>query len=428
MERLPAELMYEVLGQLSTRDMKSTRLASEIFHPVANQLLFRRVYASIHLKDLEVLSAISAHPTIRLAIREVVHIGVYFHYPIVTPEYIDPIDQSLYYGEFQQKDETYDCLDYYNARLQEQEKTRKSGYDLATISAALAEMPNVRSVVLVNQWRNTAPFFRSYPGSTARPFGVPLRIEEGPHAGKPFDYGFEIMCKAVSISGRQIENFDIQYGGHNLNRHDAIVENWGVLPTSFLCTPCDLQHYCNAFRHLRKIRLVIHNAGKQRHILESGNLPEILAAATEMKYMRIVMKNERDGHEYTPEDEVVHNWVDMPLSKVLGTHTWPHLQGVSLIGMRTTSEELVEFVRRHSSTLNFIDLKIMSLEGSWAGAALRLRHLRCPALNLVTCANLLETQKPQPQTRGLRDKLHSREVAKCILGHDYNSSSYWLMR
>jgi len=61
MDYVPLELYIEIFGGVFKSDLKSIWLVLKKLNILSSPLLFTRVYASLHLKDLEVLSAISRH-------------------------------------------------------------------------------------------------------------------------------------------------------------------------------------------------------------------------------------------------------------------------------------------------------------------------------------------------------------------------------
>lgn len=63
---VPSELCIEIFRGVSKSDLKSIRLVLKKLNTLSSPLLFTRVYTSLHLKDLEVLSAISRHPILSL--------------------------------------------------------------------------------------------------------------------------------------------------------------------------------------------------------------------------------------------------------------------------------------------------------------------------------------------------------------------------
>ncbi|KAI4867647.1 hypothetical protein F4820DRAFT_445881 [Hypoxylon rubiginosum] len=276
MDKIPQEIMFQILERVCVFGLKKVRLASRIFYPVATDLLFRRTYASIHRQDLDVLSAMASHPTIRLAVRKVIYVGVYFHYLEISVDRTYPRDEwEIDVGR-----------QFYRACLREQEEMRKSGKDLAIISAALATMPNVRKVKFTNHWgyHSYPPFARSYNEFAAVPRGVPIRIGKGKYEYEPFDYGFKIMCEAISISSTQIEKFSTHYCRNYPSRPGKVVAKDGIVPASFVCSSRELEHCRNAFRHARKITLTIDQSGPQDDsILQSDQAARVLTAAIDLQ-------------------------------------------------------------------------------------------------------------------------------------------------
>src|SRR6202041_3310081 len=77
--KLSPELLMEIFRHAEKGDLKSIRLASKAFSAISSRFLFDRVYISIHLKDLEILSDISRHPVLRLLVREAIYSGIFFN-------------------------------------------------------------------------------------------------------------------------------------------------------------------------------------------------------------------------------------------------------------------------------------------------------------------------------------------------------------
>ncbi|KAH6954046.1 hypothetical protein BKA56DRAFT_603748 [Ilyonectria sp. MPI-CAGE-AT-0026] len=193
MEDLPPEITSEVLRNMSKRDFKVMRMVSRKFYAISSQLLFSKVYASLQWKDLIILIKISRHPALRPAVHELVYSGVFF--PTSQPKGTDGSSESS-------------VDQYYCDRIEEQNAVLEGGINAATISAALARMPNVRRVILTNHWRPTrdlfgqctfatrflgrvdipddarfgGPLHREYPLCLKKPSGCPLRMGIDRHA------------------------------------------------------------------------------------------------------------------------------------------------------------------------------------------------------------------------------------------------------
>ena len=143
---LSMELLIEILCYVSKGDLKSIRLVSKIFYMASSQLLFARVYVSVHLKDLEILSAISQHLNLRLLVREIVYAGIYFSKTAFEKQgAIRNYNYDLCFPKNPSRG-----LKYYFNYLMEQSYTMGVAEDVAIIYAALARMPNLQKVAFTN--------------------------------------------------------------------------------------------------------------------------------------------------------------------------------------------------------------------------------------------------------------------------------------
>src|SRR5882762_11146992 len=95
--KLSTELLMEIFRHAEKSDLKSIRLFSKAFDAISSRFLFDRVYISIHLKDLEILSDISRHPVLRLLVREAIYSGIFFHTASTIGSSIEAMD--LYYHD-----------------------------------------------------------------------------------------------------------------------------------------------------------------------------------------------------------------------------------------------------------------------------------------------------------------------------------------
>src|SRR6267378_6651329 len=97
--KLSTELLLEIFRHAEKSDLKlSIRLFSKAFDAISSRFLFDRVYISIHLKDLEILSDISRHPVLRLLVREAIYSGIFFHTASTIGSSIEAMDLCYYDG------------------------------------------------------------------------------------------------------------------------------------------------------------------------------------------------------------------------------------------------------------------------------------------------------------------------------------------
>jgi hypothetical protein len=130
---LPSELYMGIFQFVPKSDLKSIRLVSKRLHTISSPFLINKVYASFHFQDLKVLEAISNHPTLRLLVKEVVYLAVYF--------YLSEI-RNHERGKFSKSDFLLGRR-YYLDCLVKSDKMWHERDDLNIIFAAIARMPNI---------------------------------------------------------------------------------------------------------------------------------------------------------------------------------------------------------------------------------------------------------------------------------------------
>jgi hypothetical protein len=248
------------------------------------------------------------------------------------------------------------------------------------IADALSMMPHVREVIFKNHWLPPkkdvlayAPFdaryresaiygprtSRNYPTAMPKPYALAVRrltSYKSPYTMAGYDYGFGVMCRALSMSKRYLQVLSVDYINH-------LIEDTGYYPNGFYSdtflsmSSDDLGYARNAFRHLRRISLscAIESADYKSGHYDKRNLKDslarILAAAEDLEELAVNF-NERNCL-----------W---PLAGVLGTHTWPRLQFLYISDKATGEQELTDFIHRHRYTLKSLRLYSIYLDrGNW---------------------------------------------------------------
>ncbi|KAL8857495.1 MAG: hypothetical protein Q9178_005989 [Gyalolechia marmorata] len=75
---LPSETTSQILGYLSKKDLKATRLVCRTFMLLAQQFLFDILYIWPRTKDMEVFNAITQHPLLRASVRHLFFDSAHF--------------------------------------------------------------------------------------------------------------------------------------------------------------------------------------------------------------------------------------------------------------------------------------------------------------------------------------------------------------
>lgn len=70
---LPAEIVFNIIGSLSTIDNKNLRLVSKEFSAFASHIVFESLYISTKLKDRELFTTLSEHPVLSQLVKEVIY-------------------------------------------------------------------------------------------------------------------------------------------------------------------------------------------------------------------------------------------------------------------------------------------------------------------------------------------------------------------
>ena len=141
---------------------------------------------------------------------------------------------------------------------------------MAIIYAVLARIPNLQKMAFTNHWevlsdpirvrpsptkdypiedRYGGPFSRTYPDYAEKPIGRPItNCPNNSYYDFYIDYGFQVICRVLSITNTRLPALSIDYLPNN--RNCLII---GIAVGSFNIGDRDLTYYYNAFRGLRKI-------------------------------------------------------------------------------------------------------------------------------------------------------------------------------
>ena len=399
MDYLPLELCKEIFGGIPKSDLKSIRLVSKKLNALSSPLLFTRVYASLHLKDLEVLSAISRHPILSLLVQEIIYSGVFFHLSKIKASRNVSEEEPLSQHDLERGRE------YYRQRVEESEMTLRDREDVVIISAAISRMPNIRMVTLTNHWRPTrdllgecswserflglvdlpegarfgGPLPRVYPSYAKVPCGLPLCMRDPKTGGINIDHGFRVMSRALSIANARVRMLSIDYFYDPLGSLRSQLTG-GISPGSFHMSPRDFVHSYNAFRYLHEVAfsLWMENTDIEWGILMQGNIAKLLAAAEELEVLTFNFNRKVDN---------IH------LDKFLGSLTWPRLRSIRLFRKEIHQEELVGLLKRHCKTLKVLCLDSINLKsGTWLGTAEEIHG--CLSLGFISLHELGERVDP----------------------------------
>ncbi|XDG08274.1 hypothetical protein ABKA04_007889 [Annulohypoxylon sp. FPYF3050] len=397
---LPTELIRMIVKNVPKQDLKRLRLASRKFHREASEILFRRVYASPHKKDLSVLSDIANHPVLRCCPCEIVYVGVFFD-PLVS--------QKHWFG----REHPEQRLSYRRG-MEEQKEMIRSGLDVDIITSALTQLPSIRKVTFSNHWcpeSSNPPSTRDYPSHWARPTGnLSADID---NLGKPYcDYGLMVMCRAISNSGRKVEEFSMHYhcSGDNILYDHTKPCHSGFDLRSIPVDTDGIVFACRAFRSMRKIELSLtYRPNDDLFRLWKdwcAVLAKILSVATELRELTLNFNHRQDL-----ELEIDDKSNKLPLTAAITARPLPMLHTLKLRRKYMQPEELIALLKPLAGTLETLELaSIYLMNGSWRATAMALHKLEWKRLERVNFIDLGEYRG----LINLDDSIFEEDYVNCL--------------
>ena len=390
---LPNEVLMNIFHFLEKKDLKVVRLVCRSWSALTIRDLYNRAFVSRRQNDMEVLTAISNHPTIRLAIRELVYDHVYFNPSLSRDQYNEKVmhqtNQALKHAGllnekvFSNTDRTvnqflrvaqdvsrrknkyirdlFSLADQENRMLHRgfvayhiaaSEVTSSSSLDemSARLCTALPRMPNVGGVICdtLGWLRHTSdqldvcslrPRVLSGP-PTARVWH-PLYLHPDPgHSNASSE--FTAIVRALSLAQSNVKRFDFSKIRH------PFVEQAPSHNSTIM-----LKHTTSAFQSVSQLRL--HMECHNPHFWGTM-LPEVLRTVPSLTYLDIAVAS--FGTEEDP----------IPLRNLLEPSclVMPRLLTLKLAKVACVRSELVSFLHAQKKLRNLTLEGIELTEGKWA--------------------------------------------------------------
>ncbi|KAL7266728.1 hypothetical protein RUND412_010716 [Rhizina undulata] len=146
MERLPLEILQEIVGYLPEQDLNSVRLVNHGLSAVANVLKYRVLRVRVSRQGLDHLLYVSQQPALARRVREIIYPWHHLR-PLLEPDADADLDdveiESSTLEEYFQLASNF--LEWYNKTIYAaQLELENSGECVDTLEAALSRMSNVR--------------------------------------------------------------------------------------------------------------------------------------------------------------------------------------------------------------------------------------------------------------------------------------------
>ncbi len=259
----------------------------------------------------------------------------------------------------------------YKRCFQEQERVMRTDKDIICLTEALPYMPNVfRYTVTDDAWggsgnsehsnyarRYSIPLPPDFEMTMLKPSHWPCVDDLVPSGHGPLWYrGFDVFCRVASLqTGKQLRSLRI----------DPADPRSGISHHVLNLPPAGLDRARNAFETLTTLELCIntHNVEEDWVVtMRTGAISQIMSAA-------------RNLEELWLRFDARCQWLMGDFTKVVGSQTWTKLRSLSLCLMDMHEQELVDFLERHSSTLEVLDLQFVEIsEGTWHTVLTEMRR------------------------------------------------------
>ncbi|KAI9719798.1 MAG: hypothetical protein M1812_003286 [Candelaria pacifica] len=368
---IPTELLLDIFQRLSRKDIKSVRLVCQEFKCASSQFLIDRVFLSGQLRHIEILTAISQHPVFRNHVREIVYDAAHFDKRLLDRRVYEEL---LWKGRTSHDDglkasPLTDGLlsldrgwEQYKRCFREQERVHKTDKDINCLEAAIQRMPNVfRYTITDDAWGGcgiskhsnhsrsySIPLPTGFEMTMLQPSHWPCIDDLVPSGHGPLWYrGFEVFCRVASLQmGKQIRSFRIY----------PAEPRSGISHHVLNLAPAGLDRARNAFENLTTLELCINTHNVEEDwvtTMRTGAISRIMSAA-------------RNLEELWLRFDARCQWLMGDFAKVVGSQTWSKLRSLALCLMDMHEQELVDFLGRHSSTIEVLDLQYVEIsEGTW---------------------------------------------------------------
>lgn len=360
MERLPPELLAPVCSFSDIRSLKKLRLVNKTFADIGARFLFETLYVTLIPRYLHKVTEVAYHPTLRFHVHTLV-----FHYDILDQKFAEyetwkaEVDKVKYPQADVELSRTYTCN-----LLAEQKACFDERMDLAMLSAALAMLPNLRTIepryecCCVHGHRNVqVPILSDVQWKTLleNPFIGPSRSRQ-PGLARPL----VSLLSGLGLTRRQILTMEIDSIPWSFWKEDG--------PSGI--RNIALQLIQAAFRHLESMSVCIVVDAYDLEVSLQGIMPlsmtNFLGAAHNLRRLQLGFQSRMDGDASAFEGT---NWIARTTpraGRLFATLTLPSLAALGFANCILTEESFIGFIRRHATTLKTLRLVMIVLDNQSA--------------------------------------------------------------
>ncbi|KAL9607312.1 MAG: hypothetical protein Q9167_007762 [Letrouitia subvulpina] len=365
-QQLPPEIQSLIFSHLEGRDLKSARLTCHTFQKEAAPFLFTTAYVAARRGVLNNFTALADHPVLSTYVTEVIYDSSWFEDSNEEPP---PQQLGSWPPESIHRQK-------YSENFAEQERIQKE--ELRPIlTRAFRSLTKVQRVVYADLWRlsclhgdrleDLGPDFRfggcDFPQSPQHKSDVKLEIPwcaevpDGPVFRRQ-NVGLYVLLRALSSPKASPNLTELSIG----NGTYSCGASWNGVPQLLLLPMADSLSKPNSnFLYLRKFEV---NIGMYSIIDHEDQYPlgRIMEHLHHLEDLRIVGPASppddfhRAGTATLANPHKPQSGPEASLANTLGQNTWSKLVNLELQWFESEPSGLVDFLARHISTLNFVNL------------------------------------------------------------------------
>ncbi|KAL7274922.1 hypothetical protein RUND412_002144 [Rhizina undulata] len=400
MDRLPSEILNEIVNYLFVRDLNSMRLVSRRVSATANIFKFRAIHVRVSRKGLNNLLNISRQSHLAQCVREIT-------YPFNRLALVKSSNLHNYrpIGKYDRVEMAINLakkfFHWYMKKYVAQIELEESGECVRALETAFSRMPIIKVIVPgynnfvigreFNSWRKTLNGEERdhiYRYCDERSWWKILEpIEEG--EGKALKASTDL----ISIMQRlqlKLDSFEFRIASSwlRLGVFDNNSELWG---------------YASLFRNVTCLSVCISTPdllddleGIEK-VSKEGQLHKFLSIAPNLRKLSFAIECEKIEKYLRLSISAFRKRV-FPLLDILGRdHVWKYLHTVSLKLPCMRLEEIVGFLGRHESTLDCLHLKSpILLNGTWRELLDFLREkLHLKDFKIVSPGEIILGEEPE---------------------------------
>ena len=381
LEKFPRELLYTIVSTLPRQDLFIVRLVSKIFATAAASSLFQTIPVWLGLKSLKRFKAISEHTQLSQYVKEIVFSPLRFIDHGTAEQYLDQI-QNLSSHQSSEEDlralTSAKHLAAYESYIEEQRRLCSQGIDSQILINGMRKMPQLSSI--------TVDFLNFDIGclELMTAFGT---LEAGLLLTYDCEHLLPLIFGAMVASKATIKTFKI--GEHEEFRQDSS-EEFNV--------QCSLLGSMDPAPTGERIRPRTISSEALFNTFYLADEPKCRKALSNLRALEIssVETNFDHGEELGETMTAIRQIIGlspnlqkvilgeisdklsgkMPsLTGVFGSTKLHYLQKLDLYNYEAKTDDMIDFFRRHATSLVEIRLSWMTLDGDWSSLLARLREI-----------------------------------------------------